>query len=1068
MASLQPTEMATATLRIQDKCRSVCTCVLILIVALASGPLFANTIYGWIDRIEMQGTSAVIGGWTCQPSLNKSIDVFVYLGSAPPNGSLFRSTTANQALDPEVSAVCKTSGIAHRYTITLSSAEIMTHAGKAVYATGSSGAYSGALGNSGIFTVPEAPAPSVPVAPSVSVNNTSFNVSWSAVAFATRYQIRENQNNSGWQSPIDVGSNLSKSFSGVTGNSYQYQIMACNNKGCSGWSNTSNTAVARGIAGYLDSVTLNSDGSATLLGWGCDVMVSSPVTINLTVGSAGGTSLASGPTSVQAESAVNAICRTSGVAHRFQYRLTDSQLVQHKNKPLYATANGITLNGSGGVFIPALPAPGAPSTPAVSVTGKQLIANWGLVSYASYYNIEQNLNGTTWQGNTDIGNSNSYSFTGATGNSYQFRVQACNATGCSSWSAASVPAVALGLHGYLDKVVLNTDNSADILGWACDVKVNTPVYVDLNIGSVPTGSQSWKSVLTTVTAENDVNNICRTTGIAHRFIVRMSQAEVINEQNKLIFANGRNASGQTTSLMNSGTIKVPQPANSVTTEVPVILRQQAISSAEDSELQLKSTMFEISGKSASYTVIPKSGSNYSINGSSITPAKDFYGNLTIPVTVTDGVNTSAVFNAVINIINVNDPPYVIIPYTVKTQVNTAANFHITGLFTDKDGITLETKYLLVVNGVACAVECRTANGKITKNQADDWTSYDYLPDRRYAGVDHLVFYIMDPAGALSNVGRLFFEVSSGSSLSITSQKSFSFNEEQNFKFAPTDFTISGISSYTNVKIKPIQGDNYTVVDDVVTPAKDFFGLLNVKLYAQLNNQISDIYSAKVNIVNVDDAPVGRSAEVSYTSGADRNVDNINIADFFLDPDVAGGLITNMAYTVQFVNKTNSTSGVTPNGRLLKKNPSIANIWIFQPNPQFVGKETVDVWLTDNTGRQSLTPVRLYFNINAAGIISPVRFTPDGGSFSQGVAVSLASETTGSQIRFTTDGSDVTSNSALYTAPISLSASTTVKARAFKTGMTDSVQSSASFVIGSTGPVEYIYDSNGRLLRTENK
>ena len=540
-------------------CRQVCTLILSLLTVLASAPVFANTIYGWIDRIEMQGTSAVIGGWTCQPSLNKSIDVFVYLGSAPPNGSLFRSTMANQALDHEVSAVCKTSGIAHRYTITLSSAEIMTHAGKAVYATGSSGAYSGALGNSGVFTVPEAPVPGVPGTPSVSVNNTSFNVSWSAVAFATRYQIRENQNNSGWQSPIDVGSNLSKSFSGATGNSYQYQIMACNNKGCSGWSNTSNTAVARGIAGYLDSATLNSDGSATVLGWGCDVTVSSPVTINLTVGSAGGTSLASGPTSVQAESAVNAICRTSGVAHRFQYRLSDSQVVQHKNKQLYATANGIQLNGSGGVFIPELPAPGTPSTPTVSVTGKQLTANWGQVSYASYYNIEQNLNGTIWQGSTNTGNSNSYSFTGATGNSYQFRVQACNTTGCSSWSAASTSAVAAGLHGYLDNIVLNTDNSADIRGWACDVKVNSPVYVDVNIGSAPTGSLSWKSALTTVTAENEVNNICRTTGIAHRFIYKMSQAEVISNQNKQIFANGRNASGQTIGLVNSGNIKVPQP-----------------------------------------------------------------------------------------------------------------------------------------------------------------------------------------------------------------------------------------------------------------------------------------------------------------------------------------------------------------------------------------------------------------------------------------------------------------------------------------------------------------------------
>ena len=52
-------------------------------------------------------------------------------------------------------------------------------------------------------------------------------------------------------------------------------------------------------------------------------------------------------------------------------------------------------------------------------------------------------------------------------------------------------------------------------------------------------------------------------------------------------------------------------------------------------------------------------------------------------------------------------------------------------------------------------------------------------------------------------------------------------------------------------------------------------------------------------------------------------------------------------------------------------------------------------------------------------------------------VTLTPVTTGSQIRYTTDGSDPTASSTLYSAPFTVSVTCTVKARAFKTGLIDS-------------------------------
>jgi hypothetical protein len=116
----------------------------------------------------------------------------------------------------------------------------------------------------------------------------------------------------------------------------------------------------------------------------------------------------------------------------------------------------------------------------------------------------------------------------------------------------------------------------------------------------------------------------------------------------------------------------------------------------------------------------------------------------------------------------------------------------------------------------------------------------------------------------------------------------------------------------------------------------------------------------------------------------------------------------------------------------------------------------------------------------AAIVAPT-ISPNGGSHSAPVSVSLSTTTAGAQIRYTTNGSDVTASSALYSAPFLVSANTTVKAKSFKAGMADSVQATANFVIQQSS-VQVIYlhtdalgsviaetDANGKVIkRTEYK
>jgi hypothetical protein len=83
-------------------------------------------------------------------------------------------------------------------------------------------------------------------------------------------------------------------------------------------------------------------------------------------------------------------------------------------------------------------------------------------------------------------------------------------------------------------------------------------------------------------------------------------------------------------------------------------------------------------------------------------------------------------------------------------------------------------------------------------------------------------------------------------------------------------------------------------------------------------------------------------------------------------------------------------------------------------------------------------------------ISPPTFSPPSGTYTAGQTVTLGSITPGVSIRYTTDGSTPTSTAGTpYSVPFAVSATTTVKAIAFKSGSIDSPVSSATYTLTGT-------------------
>lgn len=91
---------------------------------------------------------------------------------------------------------------------------------------------------------------------------------------------------------------------------------------------------------------------------------------------------------------------------------------------------------------------------------------------------------------------------------------------------------------------------------------------------------------------------------------------------------------------------------------------------------------------------------------------------------------------------------------------------------------------------------------------------------------------------------------------------------------------------------------------------------------------------------------------------------------------------------------------------------------------------------------------LYSGGGIETVASP-SFSPAAGTYTSAQNVTISCATAGAVIRYTLDGSEPAASSVQYTAPINIAATTTIKAKAFKTGMNDSATVSAVYTINST-------------------
>ncbi|MDD2229056.1 MAG: SUMF1/EgtB/PvdO family nonheme iron enzyme [Candidatus Cloacimonetes bacterium] len=100
-----------------------------------------------------------------------------------------------------------------------------------------------------------------------------------------------------------------------------------------------------------------------------------------------------------------------------------------------------------------------------------------------------------------------------------------------------------------------------------------------------------------------------------------------------------------------------------------------------------------------------------------------------------------------------------------------------------------------------------------------------------------------------------------------------------------------------------------------------------------------------------------------------------------------------------------------------------------------------------------------YTITGSEAVASPTFNPAGGAYASAQSVTISCTTSGATIRYTTNNTDPTSASTIYTNAINISSTTTIKAKAFKAGIIDSSIANATYTFGVT-PEQMVWVTGG--------
>ena len=99
-----------------------------------------------------------------------------------------------------------------------------------------------------------------------------------------------------------------------------------------------------------------------------------------------------------------------------------------------------------------------------------------------------------------------------------------------------------------------------------------------------------------------------------------------------------------------------------------------------------------------------------------------------------------------------------------------------------------------------------------------------------------------------------------------------------------------------------------------------------------------------------------------------------------------------------------------------------------------------------TGHRRIAAFDITYSSSGVQSVATPTFSPVGGTYGEPQTVTISCSTSGATIYYTTNGSNPTTGSSVYSSPLTISETTTVKAMAVKSGMNNSNVATATYTI----------------------
>jgi gliding motility-associated-like protein len=244
-----------------------------------------------------------------------------------------------------------------------------------------------------------------------------------------------------------------------------------------------------------------------------------------------------------------------------------------------------------------------------------------------------------------------------------------------------------------------------------------------------------------------------------------------------------------------------------------------------------------------YTLRVFEGSNYTLNGTTVTPVLNFSGTLSVPVTVFDGEEESGVYHVQITVNPVNDPPVITGQQAVTTEQSTAVTILLSHLTVTDPDDSYPADFTLIVEP--------PSNDNYTVS------GHQVTPAPNFEGMLSVSVRVND--GAVSSEPfALQVKVNPGNSIPvIVSHVPVSVIEDNSVTLQLSQFIVTDEDNPypTGFTLRILPGNSYQASGQTVTPARDYAGVLTVNVAVHDGISSSAAYAMPIQVVAVNDPPV---------------------------------------------------------------------------------------------------------------------------------------------------------------------------------------------------------------------